>query len=357
MESSSRVCCDGGVRSSLGKGPLIYLYDCAALSFMSLLVKPLLTLVHSAEIHMKKYCWGLMFLLICVTIVSAQQTKTIQKPDRFTEGIIYSRATFPGHLVNDSLKRLDAGGDDADRHHVVQLLKKYQQSIKGENEQEIKDQFFISGMLLMPIYSQMYYSPLKVFVKTDALGYQQQLLLNKENHTGKLVVADLDKINRVTVNFNLQDLNEVWQKYLIDAAQYRSQQTNETALIAGYPCKKMIYTFGGTSRGSGVSNYIINMQPQKLIVWYSDDLPPSINLVHPHDFELQKAVLKYEVEYDKVKKNNMLVEIIKLERQKIEEEVFELKDKAPVVAHVKSGSESGMMIMQVMMNAISLLTK
>ena len=124
---------------------------------------------------------------------------------------------------------------------------------------------------------------------------------------------------------------------------------------AGYPCKKMIYTFGGTSRGSGVSNYIINMQQEKLIVWYNDDLPPSINLMHPHDFELQKAVLKYEVEYDSNKKNKMLVEIVKLEPQKIDEEVFELKEKAPVVEHVKSGFESGTMFMQVLMNAISLL--
>jgi len=30
---------------------------------------------------------------------------------------------------------------------------------------------------------------------------------------------------------------------------------------------------------------------------------------------------------------------------------------APVVEHKKNGSESGMMIMQVMMNAIALLTK
>ncbi len=53
----------------------------------------------------------------------------------------------------------------------------------------------------------------------------------------------------------------------------------------------------------------------------------------------------------------MLVEITKLEPQKIDDEKFELKEKTPVVEHTKSGFESGSMIMQVMMNAIGLLTK
>ncbi len=72
---------------------------------------------------------------------------------------------------------------------------------------------------------------------------------------------------------------------------------------------------------------------------------------------MEKAVLKFEVEYDKNKKNKMLVEVIKLEPQKIAEEKFDMAEIAPVVEHKKNGSESGMMIMQVMTNAIALLTK
>ena len=309
---------------------------------------------------MKKYCRGLLILLhVYTTVVTAQPTSNSnQKPDRFTEGIIVSRASFPGNPVNDSIKRLDfENGNSADNSYVIQALKKHQQSIKGENEQEIKDAYFISGIILMPVYSTMHFTPMKTLIKTDALGYHQEMLTNKVDNTGKMVVADRDKTNQVTVNFSLQDIKEVWQKYQVDAAQYSSQKTSETAQIAGYLCKKIIYTFNGTSRGTGVSNYIINMQPQKLIVWYNDDLSPSINQMHPHDFELEKAVLKYEVEYDLLKKNRMLVEVIQVEKKKMDEDVFELNEKLPVVTHVKNSYESGMMIMQVMMNAISLLTK
>jgi len=283
-----------------------------------------------------------------------------QKPSTapFTEGTIYSRASFPGHPLNDSLKKLDfESGDFLDQHHVIQALKKHQQSINGENEQEIKDAFFVSGIMVLPVYSKMYFTPSKALIKTDALGYHQELLINHTNKSGKLVITDRDKTNQGTITFHTPEINEVWQKYQIDAAQYTSQKTTETAMIAGYNCKKIIYTFGGTSRGAGVSNYVINMQPEKVTAWFSDDLPPSINLMHPHDFELQKAILKYEVEYDKNKKNKMLVEVIKLEPQKIEEEQFDLAEKAPVVQHTKNGTESAMMIMQVMINAIALLTK
>ena len=303
-----------------------------------------------------------ILLSVCTRIVNAQHSsgKALQKPTAatFTEGFIYSRASFPGHPVNDSLKKLDfESGDFLDQHHVIQALKKHQQSIKGENEQEIKDAFFVSGIMVIPAYSKMFFSPSKALVKTDALGYHQEMLINKVDNTGKLVLADRDKINQGTIRFHFQEVKEVWQKYKVDAAQYSDQKTTETAVIAGYTCKKIIYSFGGTSRGSGINNYVINMQPLKVIAWYTDDLPASINIMHPHDFELEKAVLKYEVEFDKNKKNRMLVEVTKLEPQKFEAENFDLAEIAPVVEHQKNGSESGMMIMQVMMYAISLLTK
>jgi len=283
-----------------------------------------------------------------------------QKPitASFTEGIIYSRASFPGHPLNDSLKTLDfETGDFSAQYHVIQDLKKHQQSIKAEQEQEIKDAFFVSAIMLLPAYSKMYFTSSKALIKTDALGYHQEILINTSDNSGKLILSDRDKTNRGTINFHTLDIKEVWQKYQVDAAQYNIQKTTETAVIAGYTCKKIIYTFGGTSRGAGVSNYIINMLPLKVTAWYTDELNPAINHIHPLYFEMEKAVLKFEVEYDKNKKNKMLVEVIKLEPQKIAEEKFDMAEIAPVVEHKKNGSESGMMIMQVMMNAIALLTK
>jgi len=277
---------------------------------------------------------------------------------KFTEGVVYSRTSFPGHLLNDSLKTLDfESGDFVEQYKVIDALKKHQKSIKGETEQEIKDAFFVSGMMILPAYSKMYFTPSKKLIKTDALGYNQETLLNSVDKTGKIFFADRNKTNEGTIHFNTENFKEVWQKYQIDAAQYNMQKTAETAIIAGYPCKKIVYTFGGTSRGAGASNYIINLLPTKVTAWYTDDLPPSINLMHTLDFELQKAILKFEVEYDKNKKNKMLVAITKIEHQKLDNEKLELQDSAPVVVFQKDNFESSMLVMQVMMNALSLLTK
>lgn len=287
----------------------------------------------------------------------AQKVENSSSLQKFGEGIIYSRTSFPGHPLNDSLKKLDYESVDfIEQYNVIQALKTYQKSIKAENEQQIKDVFFISGIMVIPAYQKMYFTPSKALIKTDALGYHQEILINNTDNSGKLVLAYRDKTNQGTVNFLTQDIKEVWQKYQIDAAQYSSQKTTETAVIAGYNCKKIIFTFGGTSRGAGVSNYIINLLPLKVTAWYTDGLPPSINIMHPHEFELQKAVLKYEVELDK-NKNKMLVEVTKLEQQKMDDEKFELDEKVPVLQHTKNGFESGYMIMQVMMYAIGLLTK
>lgn len=297
-------------------------------------------------------------ILVSILLWGNVSNTSAQTNTKFTEGVVYSRTSFPGHPLNDTLKTLDfESGDFVEQYKVINALKKHQKTITGTQEQDIKDAFFVSGMMVIPAYSKMYFTPSKKLILTNALGYDQETFINSADQSGKIFFADRDKTNQGTIHFKTENFKEIWQKYQIDAAQYNIQKTAETVVIAGYLCKKIIYTFGGTSRGAGVSNYIINLLPLKVTAWYTDDLPPSINLMHTLDFELQKAVLKYEVEYDKNKKNKMLVEIVKLEPQKLNDEKFELAEKAPVVVYKKDNFESGMIVMQVMMNAIGLLTK
>jgi hypothetical protein len=292
-------------------------------------------------------------------IADAQRTTTAIKQSlspKVTEGIVYSRTSFPDHPLNDSLRKLDfESGDFLKQHNVIQDLKKHQQSYKSQNEQEIKDAFFVSGIIVTPAYSKMYFTPSKTLVKTDALGYHQQLLVDTKEQTGRLIIADNGKDNEGTINFNMSDLLEVWQKYQINAEQYTIQKSTETAVVAGYTCKKVTYTFSGTSRGLPVSNYIINLQPEKVTAWVTDDLPASLNIMHPHYFELSQAVLKYEVELDRNKKNKMLIEVTRLEPRKIDDDELEVKKTVPVIQHTRGSYDSGTRIMQVMMSAISLL--
>ena len=290
--------------------------------------------------------------------INAQSASVNGESKYFSEGIIYSRTSFPGHPLNDTIKALKFyNGDFNKQSRVIQALKEYQQSIKQEDEQSIKDAFFISAMMVLPQYSQMYFTRAGSLVKTYALGYSQEVVVNNQEHSGKLVLVDRDKNNQGTINFSTNDTLEVWQKYQVGIAQYSKQETTEIANVAGYPCKKIIYTFNGNSGGIPVTNYIVNMQPVRLTVWYTDQLPNTINLIHPLYFELDKAVLKFEVEYDKNRKNKMLVEITGLEPRKINEDDLRLMEIAPSIDHKKNDQQSTIMIMQIMMNAIGQLTK
>jgi GLPGLI family protein len=307
-------------------------------------------------------CYAAMFFMVCLLRVNGQGNTSSSKvkipTPAFNEGVIHSKTSFPGHTSDEAYKKVDfESGDFNDQHNIIKDLKKHQQSLKQTNEQEIKDAFFASAITLLPAYSKMHFTPNNIKVETYALGYRQQTLFNKTEKVGKMVLQDKERNNPVTINFNIEDLLEVWQKYQVNAEQYNIQKTTETIVIAGYTCKKIVYTFNGTSRGMPVTNYIINLQPVKVTVWYTDELPASINIMHPHFFEIDKAVLKYEVEYDNNKKNKMLVEVTSLQSQKIEEENLELKNVIPVIEHTKGSYDSGMRIMQVMMSAIGLLTK
>lgn len=294
--------------------------------------------------------------LILIAVIGIAIASNGQTP-KFTEGVVYSRTSFPGHPINDALKKLDyEKGDFVEQYNAIQALGKYQKSIKGENQQEINDAFFVSAIMLIPSYSKMYYSSKKILVKTEALGYNQETLINIVENSGMLILSDRNKSDQGTIRFKTQDIKEVWHKYHINAEQYTIQKTTETAVIAGYTCKKIIYNFNGTSRGPA-GNMLLNMQPQKVTAWYSDELNPLINLLHPLYFEILKAVLKFEIEYLSDKKNKTLVEITKFEAATIDAEKLEINEIPPIVEHKKNGTEAGMFVMQVMMSAISLLTK
>lgn len=276
----------------------------------------------------------------------------------FMEGTVYTKTTFPNHPLNEAIKDLQfETGDYTEQHGVIQALKKHQQSIGSKNEQEIKDAFFVSGMMVLPAYTKTYFTTEKTLVHTEALGYNLRVLINNNEERAKMVIHDRDKNNIGTIHFQLQDMAYAWQKYQVNAEQYVVQHTSETAVIAGYRCEKVVYTFKGTTRGIPVTNYVINLQPEKVTLWVTDQLPPSFNVQHPLSFELDKAVLKLEVAYDKKGGNLMLVETTKIESGKIADELMEVNDVAPVVNYKKNTMEAEMMVMQVMLAAIGLLAK
>ncbi|HWJ90841.1 MAG TPA: hypothetical protein VNR87_07000 [Flavisolibacter sp.] len=298
-----------------------------------------------------------LFFLFLTGVASGGNAQNASAPyiKNFSEGIIYTRASFPGHALYNTLKAIEFNGDLTKQLEAIDDLKKYQRSLAQENEQQIKDAFFVSGLMVLPQYSKMYFTPAASLVQIQALGYQQETMI--AGTAGRMTLADRDRTNQVTINFPAGNLLDVWQKYQIDAAQYAIQKTNETSTVAGYKCKKIIYTFNGNYAGKPVGNYIINLQPLKVTVWYTDDLPPSVNLIHPLYFELDKAVLKFEVEYDKNSKNKMLVEVMGVIPHTVDEDDLKLKEQQPVIEYKKDGFESQGMIMQIMMNAIAYLTK
>ena len=152
-----------------------------------------------------------IFLTIAIGVTAAAHSQVINKP--FNEGVIYSRTSFPGHPLNDTLKKIDfANGDFLAQYNLIQELKKHQQSIQGYNEQDVRDAFFASGMMILPLYSKTYFTPKEMRVSTMALGFQQETYLNTNTNGGKIVIKDRDDENRGTVIFDLPEIRKSWQK-------------------------------------------------------------------------------------------------------------------------------------------------
>lgn len=266
---------------------------------------------------------------------------------KFTEGIIYSKASFPGHPVEEILKRIDFNKGGIDNQY-----KALRETIA--NAPEVKDdQMYLMALALMPVFSKTFVTPETSLTQLLALGYEWHALFNHREGKGRIFLQTHDLTERGTINFPLPELRKIWEKDDVGEyeGEYSVKNSTETVMVAGFSCKKMTYIFSGTSRGPVVHSKIISTIPWKVTVWYSDELNPVINVQHPLYIKLNKAILKTEVEFDIEGKKKMVYEVTKIEPRKIEEEELKLPEFGEVINHQPNGQEALSLIIKVMMAA------
>ena len=273
----------------------------------------------------------------------------------FTEGILYTRVSFPGNILNELLSKIDF-----EKGNIPEQLKELQQATTSNAyaekaaaqlktmtaDESASMGAMMMGALMSPLYAKIYYTGGKVLAKANALNYSMESYMNTGSGKGKMVVIANDKRNEAAIEFSAASMSHVWEKEKVDAEKYEMKPLPEQEKVAGYLCRKVVYT---RKKSEAASTSLIK-PAYKLVVWYAPEMSPDINFLHPFYFQLDKGILKVEVHYDTNGKNKMLYEVTRAEQKPLAENDFAVTPVEPVLNWDTNQTQASMNVLSVMMS-------
>lgn len=284
---------------------------------------------------MKKY---LFIILTCVGLISCAQNKKdsevrseetsnvdtkIKANEPFKEGVIELDIYFPGNDLSELLKKTDPS-----KGNIKQQMEKAISTVDAQQQQRIQSSVQNNPIMAM----QVILAPLlqnRIFVKgddvtakCDGLTYHLENTLNAANNSGKIyVVSQSNPKNAVTFNYDDEFFGNSTLQTKIDSELYDRVETEETKTIAGYVCKKMIYTLKGNASPMSIV---------KLDVWTSKQMPQSLNFIHPYYLEEDYGIMKIDL-YPKLESEPGLVyEFKKVTPTTVESADMSIKQSTPL---------------------------
>jgi len=260
---------------------------------------------------------NLAFGLLCLFCSTAKPG--LFKNDRrvlVTEGIIYSKTSFPVHPIQPLLKRIDFDSGNIPAQYS-RLKDSFNLDPAG-----LEDPMFMSAIFLSPVEGKLTFDKDRILIETQALSYRLVNLV--ANDTGKFMLRPFNtNSENIEVVYDAPSIKKIWEKYEIDETEFTIQKTSQTDIIATYPCKKMIFNFKGTSRQTLPTRLIGNI-PWKVTVWYNEAFPPSINTQLPFYFNFTHGILKTQVEFDKAGRNKMIFEVTEVVPKDVNDDDFKI---------------------------------
>lgn len=281
------------------------------------------------------------------------------KHKSFTEGVLYTRVSFPGNIMNELLAKIDfEKGNVPEQLKELQRAtasKAYTDKVAAQLNTMTADEKASMGTIMMaammsPLYAKIHYTEGQVLAKANALNYSMESYMHTGQGKGKMVVISNDKNKDAAIEFSAANMRNIWEKEEVDAGKYEMKHLNEQEIVAGYLCKKVVYTNNNTGT---TDKFGLAKKAYKIIAWYNPEISADINFLHPFYFQLDKGILKIEVHYDTKGKNKMLYEVTRMEQKKLTASDFAVTPVMPVVNWDTHQAQASMNMLAVMMGSTS----
>ncbi|MDG3582923.1 hypothetical protein [Galbibacter pacificus] len=253
--------------------------------------------------------------------LSVSQTLPVTLKEDFREGIIDVDIHFPGSQLSNILNKIEPG-----KGSIEQQLKSLIEVLSSEEQQKINtvtasNPFVAMQVLMAPLHSIIYVKENIATAKCDGLSYHIENTVDTHSNTGTVyVVSRADTSNAITIDYDKDFFGKSQFQTKIDTETYTRQTTRETKVIAGYICKKSIY----------ISKTNAPMSVAKLEVWTSEQMPKSLNFIHPYYIEEPNGIMKIDLFANGIDGTAMVYEFKTVSKKKLSASDLSIVEKKPV---------------------------
>ena len=273
-------------------------------------------------------------------------------PQNFTLGIITTRVSLPGNRYDQAMSRLDPA-----KGNLPQQMERITQGMSAAEQQQAQAQAqqnpgLTMMALLLPRKATIYVRGLEARASTDALTYHLDNYFNGAQNTGLCVIKSQAEPKQVAFRYTGTKKKQEWQSIAVSAADYAIQPTAETALVAGYPCRKTTYIRKPHTRpASSPSPGPMALQAVALDVWTSRYMPVSLNFAHPIYVNEPQGIMKIVVYFDQAHKQQLLYEFTGVQTQPVTPQDLHVTPTGAVLDYDTDGPAIGLQLLSLMMGS------
>ncbi|RLJ69309.1 hypothetical protein [Pedobacter alluvionis] len=268
---------------------------------------------------------------------------------KFTEGKIEIEITTPGTSLGKIFRSVYPKKGNV-RKQLENAIKLSSPKTKLEFEAiSNKNPMILLNFMLLPWKSSILLKPDKATVKFDALTYHGENTVDYKSAHGIFFIRSQDKKNqKITFTYHKNELGKAGIQSTIHSEDYTIQKTPIIENIAGFNCKKSIYTL--KNPGNAINHRLVSnsLTVAKIEVWSSDQMPSTVNFLNPLYINEKNGILKLKVFYNTDEHMAILYSFKKVVATKISPEEMKIQQSSPVYSYSKDAVHIASQVMGIL---------
>ncbi|MEO5910166.1 MAG: hypothetical protein ABIP95_04715 [Pelobium sp.] len=234
----------------------------------------------------------------------------------FEEGVIDVKISTPGSKMGELIQKVDPSKGD-----ISGQMKKLAADLPAKDKAEMEAQskkagLFNLAIMMLPVHSTIYIKGDEATAKFEAITYHGENTLNNAKKEGMIFMKSQNSDKALTIKYDGDSFKDMAGTQL-DANNYDIVQTDEISNVAGYPCKKAVYTLKNAATAKKSELGLPTGNVYKIEVFTSSQMPKAVNFLHPVYIKEDAGIMKLIIQYDKESDLKILYEFNKLESRAV----------------------------------------
>jgi len=281
---------------------------------------------------------------------SEDTDNTVGKTQPFLEGKLDVSVDMVNNPMYDIYKNLDleAGNLDQQMEDIMESLSEEEKNAIQDfldvfNESNPGNLGYTFSMMFHALNGKEIYiqDATKATTKYNTLQYHGEIQYNTEDKKGKMYMkSHVNPDRQLTFNYSDDLYLEGGPQTVLTGDSYEIDRTDETDMVAGYLCKKIVYSL--KNEGEGTVGYL------KVEAWTSEFIPNSINYVMPYLLDEEHGIMKMAVHHISNENYPIVYEIADLTPRQVSDEEISILQSEPQYSFPADGEEINSKILEIL---------